>query len=149
MEDLDNFRHRLRGLFESQKLAVLSTQSAGQPYASLVAFWAPDDLKSIYFATPNTTRKFANLAADSRVALLINNSSNQISDFHRAISVTAVGDGKEAVGSEKSRILEQYLSKHPYLQDFTSSPTTALVNVSVKSYYLVENFQHVMEMHIA
>ena len=63
MEDLDNFRHRLRGLFESQKLAVLSTQSDGQPYASLVAFWAPDDLKSIYFATPNTTRKFANLAA--------------------------------------------------------------------------------------
>lgn len=149
MEDLDKFRHRLRGLFESQKLAVLSTQSDGQPYASLVAFWAPDDLKSIYFATPNTTRKFANLAADSRVALLVNNSSNQISDFHRAISVTAVGDGKEAVGSEKSRVLDRYLSKHPYLEDFTSSPTCALVNVSVKSYYLVENFQHVMEMHIA
>ena len=148
MEDFEKFGQSLRELFEAQKLAVLSTQGNGQPYASLVAFWASSDLKFICFGTPKTTRKFANLAADPRVAVLVNSSTNRIADFHKAISVTAVGEAAEAVGSEGEWILTQYLAKHPYLEDFINAPTCALVKVSVKSYYMVKNFQYVMEMHI-
>ena len=148
MNKTNQLRQRIHELFGSQQLAVLSTQFNGQPYASLVAFLASDDLKNIYFATPNTTRKFANLMKDNRVAVLINNSSNQASDFHRAISVTAVGKAEEVVGSEKKPILNQYLRKHPHLEEFVRSPTCALVQISVKTYYLVRNFQNVTEMHI-
>ena len=102
----------------------------------------------IYFATPTTTRKYANLAADSRVAMLINNSGNQTSDFHRAISVTAVGKAKDVNAKEKKRITELYLAKHPHLEDFVRSPTCALVQVSVDSYYMVKNFQNVTELHL-
>jgi len=56
----DQFRKRLAELFRSQNLATLATHNDGQPYASLVAFYAADDLKHIYFVTPKTTRKFAN-----------------------------------------------------------------------------------------
>lgn len=85
----------VRNLFSTQKLAVLATQNNGQPYASLVAFVGREDLKEILFATPRTTRKFANLTADSRVAVLINSSENRPSDFHRAVSVTATGTAEE------------------------------------------------------
>ena len=54
----DQFRKRLAELFRSQSLATLATHNDGQPYASLVAFYAADDLKHIYFVTPKTTRKF-------------------------------------------------------------------------------------------
>jgi len=147
METNKQFRIRLGELFRSQNLAALSTHHAGQPYASLVAFYAADDLKHIYFATPKTTRKFANLTADNRVAVMVNNSTNQASDLHRAISVTAVGKAEEVGGSDKELILEQYLAKHPYLEDFVRAPTCALVQISVKTYYLVKKFQNVMEMH--
>jgi nitroimidazol reductase NimA-like FMN-containing flavoprotein (pyridoxamine 5'-phosphate oxidase superfamily) len=53
---------------------VLSTQQQGQPYASLVAFVACDDLRHIYFVTPKTTRKFANLTANPSAAFIVNNS---------------------------------------------------------------------------
>lgn len=142
------FRQRLGELFQSQNLATLATQQVGQPYASLVAFVASDDLSQIYFATPKTTRKYANLVADGRVALLINSSTNQTSDFHRAISVTAVGRAKDVTNKDKKRILDQYLAKHPHLEDFVHSPTCALVQVSVDSYYMVKNFQHVTELHL-
>ena len=66
METNRQFRERLAELFGSQNLAALSTHNAGQPYASLVAFCAAADLRHIYFATPKTTRKYANLSADSR-----------------------------------------------------------------------------------
>ena len=95
MEKAEDIQKQLRELFATQSLAVLATHNEEQPYASLVAFVATDDLKHIYFVTPKTTRKFANLAADGRVALLINSSTNQSSDFHQAIAVTAVGDAEE------------------------------------------------------
>ena len=102
----------------------------------------------IYFVTPKTTRKYANLAADHRVALMVNSSTNQISDFHQAISVTAVGNAEEIGEAEKVPIAKRYLAKHPHLEDFVRAPTCALVGVSVKTYYLVKNFQNVMELHL-
>ncbi len=148
MEKTNQIRQRLGELFRSQKLAALSTHHAGQPYASLVAFYASDDLKHIYFATPKTTRKYANLTADNRVAVMVNSSTNQASDFHQAISVTAVGKAKDVEGADKETILGHYLTKHPHLEDFVRSPTCALVRVAINSYYLVKNFQNVMELHL-
>ena len=148
MDTNQKFRKRLVELFQSQNLAALSTHRDGQPYASLVAFYAADNLKHIYFVTPETTRKFANLTADSRVAVMVNSSTNQASDFHRAISVTAVGKATVVAASERESILEHYLAKHPYLEEFVRSPSCALVRVAVDSYYLVKNFQNVMELHL-
>jgi nitroimidazol reductase NimA-like FMN-containing flavoprotein (pyridoxamine 5'-phosphate oxidase superfamily) len=148
MEKAEDIQKHIRDLFASQKLAVLATHSQEQPYASLVAFAAGDDLKYLFFVTPKTTRKFANLKNNSRVAVLINSSTNQADDFHRAISVTAVGDAGEVSAADRGRILPVYLAKHPYLEDFAKSPTCALVRVTVRSYYLVKNFQKVLEFHL-
>ena len=71
MKSNKEFQRHLEELFRSQNLAALSTHNDGQPYASLVAFYATDDLKHIYFATPKTTRKYANLTADGRVAVMV------------------------------------------------------------------------------
>lgn len=148
METSDQIRKTLIALFNAQNLASLCTQQDGQPYGSLVAFYAADDLKRLFFVTAKTTRKFGNLIADSRVAVLINNSTNQTTDFHAAVAVTAVGKATEITGTEKQKVLKQYLTKHPYLEDFARAPTCALVGVSIQSYYLVRNFQNVSELHI-
>lgn len=136
------------GLFRTQRLAVLSTQGSGQPYASLVAFVASDDLKYLYFATARTTRKFHHLDVDPRVAMLVDNRSNQESDVHSAVAVTATGRAGEVSGNERDLGVRLYLSKHPYLQDFVQAQSCALIRVEVDTYYLVSRFQHVMELHI-
>ena len=148
METSAEIQNRLRRLFESQKLAVVATQTGGQPYASLVAFVATADLRHLFFITPRTTRKFSNLTSDSRVAVLVNSSVNQESDFHEPISITVTGVAEEIKDPERADVLKLYLSKHPYLEDFARSPSCALVKVSASSYYLVRNFQNVMEFHI-
>jgi general stress protein 26 len=148
MDDKQALRDRLGDLFESQRLGVLSTHRSGQPYASLIAFYATRDLKSFYFLTPRTTRKFQNLISDPRVAILVNSSTNQDCDFHQAIAVTMVGDASELVVAEHRSVMESYLAKHPYLEDFARSPTTALIEVTAKSYFLVQNFQNVTELHL-
>jgi len=138
----------LKTLFDSQPLAVLATQRAGQPYTSLVAFIATADLRSLIFATTRATRKYANLVADSRVAMHIDNRSNQPSDLHLALSVTATGLGAEMREQEKAVTIPLYLTKHPHLREFVESPTCALVRVTVDTYYLVRQFQNVIEVHM-
>jgi nitroimidazol reductase NimA-like FMN-containing flavoprotein (pyridoxamine 5'-phosphate oxidase superfamily) len=148
LSEESELEHLIRELFESQKLAVLATQNKGQPYANLIAFAASDDLKSLYFATGRATRKYANIEADARVTVLIDNRSNEDSDFSQAAAVTATGRAKEVVDSARDEVLPIYLAKHPMLEEFVRSPSCALLKVEVQTYYLVRRFQNVMELHV-
>ena len=85
----------LRELLETQLLAVLGTHHEGEPYTSLVGFAASPDLKLLYFATGRATRKRANLAADARASMLIDNRRNHPADFSDAAAATAVGTVEE------------------------------------------------------
>jgi nitroimidazol reductase NimA-like FMN-containing flavoprotein (pyridoxamine 5'-phosphate oxidase superfamily) len=148
MEKITRLREFLKDLFSSQRLAVLATQSKKQPYGNLVAFMATNDLKHLLFATTRATRKYANISSNPRIAMVVDNRSNQEADFHQAAAVTATGVVKEVEGAEKGRFQKLYLSKHPYLKEFVSSPTCALLKVEVETYYVVNRFQNVTELHI-
>jgi nitroimidazol reductase NimA-like FMN-containing flavoprotein (pyridoxamine 5'-phosphate oxidase superfamily) len=141
--------NQVKDLFESQTLAVLSTQKNDQPYASLVAFVASPDLAQIIFLTPNTTRKYENLRDNPKVAILVNNSMNQAADIYTAVSVTATGIAATVEGYEKEQFLEIYLEKHPHLKSFSSASTTSLVCVCVDRYFMVNQFQNVIEIQVA
>jgi nitroimidazol reductase NimA-like FMN-containing flavoprotein (pyridoxamine 5'-phosphate oxidase superfamily) len=148
-KEINQIKSELRRLLHSQPLAVLATQGHGQPYASLVAFSSSDDLKSLYFATTRSTRKFANLLADSRVALLVDNRSNRASDFRWAMAATATGRAGEVDSGERANALGNYLAKHPQLRDFVHSPTCALCRIRVQAFVVVTHFQDVVEVHIS
>lgn len=148
MENTEYVKQRLRELFASQRLAVVSTNNKGQPYASLVGFVATEDLKHLIFATARTTRKYANLTDNSHVAMLIDSRSNQDTDFHAAIAATATGIAEEVTGVERDQLLPYYLEKHPHLVDFVNAPSCALIRMKVNCYYLVSRFQNVVELHI-
>ena len=139
----------LRELFAGQRLAVLTTrEEGGHPYANLMAFAVSDDLKSLLLVTSRSTRKYANLEADPRVALLVDNRAHEASDIHEAMAVTVLGDAEEVAGAKRERLLRVYLEKHPHLEAFASAPSCALFQVHVRSYYLVRRFQEVMELHV-
>jgi len=147
-EGADYVEDTVRDLLRTQKLAVLSTHRSGQPYASLVAFVASEDLKHLYFATARATRKYHNLNIDPRAAMLMDSRSNLEADIHTAVAVTAIGTAGEVREQEKDQGARLYLSKHPYLQDFIRAESCALIRVAVETYYLVSRFQQVMELRI-
>jgi hypothetical protein len=80
--------------------------------------------------------------------MVVDTRSNREADFHQAAAVTATGVVKEMVGPQKRRLQKLYLSKHPYLKEFVSSPTCALLRMDVETYYVVRQFQNVVELHI-
>lgn len=149
MKDKASIRSALRELFQTQQLAVLATREKdGQPYASLMAFAVIEDLSQILLVTSRSTRKYANLRAEPRVSLLIDSRSHQPSDIHEAVAVTVLGEAEEVTGKEQEDLLAHYLARHPHLEGFAASPSCALLRVWIKSYYLVSQFQEVVELHL-
>jgi nitroimidazol reductase NimA-like FMN-containing flavoprotein (pyridoxamine 5'-phosphate oxidase superfamily) len=149
LKDPQEIEATLSALFREQQLAVLATREKdGQPYASLMAFAASDDLGQILLVTSRFTRKYANLSADPRVSLLIDSRSHQSADIHEAMAVTVLGEAEEVTGAERDHLLTHYLAKHPHLEGFARSPSCALLRVRVRSYYLVSRFQEVVELHV-
>ncbi len=149
MDSSETIRAQLRTLLHSQKLGVLSTHEGGQPYASLVAYAVADSLNSLVFTTARETRKFANLTADSRVAILITNSVNAVEDFHQAAAVTALGRARVLSADEAGEFLPLYLGRHPYLTAFASSPTTEMISIAIRRYIMVKQFQKVIEIDVS
>ena len=121
---------------------------SGQPYTSLVAFCEADELKFLVFATNRSTRKYANLAVNPQIAMLIDSRANQESDFVKATAATAIGRAEEVQDSERDRKLGIYLAKHPHLAEFATSPDTALFRITVDRYKIVTGLQTVRELHI-
>jgi len=148
MATVDELLDLIRELLRSQSLAVLATQNQGQPYANLMAFAAGEDLRHLVFATSRSTRKFANLLADPRVALVVDSRRNRPEDFSEAAAVTILGKAFELAGREREAYLALYLNKHPYLKDFVAQPGCALMKVTVESLILVTRFQEVHQIHL-
>ncbi|MGW8195132.1 MAG: pyridoxamine 5'-phosphate oxidase family protein [Desulforhopalus sp.] len=144
----EEMHSKIESLLRSQRLAALSTQRDGQPYTSLMAFAYTPDLKFIVVATGKSTRKHQNILHDSRVSLLIDNRSNDDSDFHSAMALTVLGKAQPMKAGEESAFRNLYLGRHPYLEKFLDSPSTAFVKIMVYHYLLVSRFQNVMEYPI-
>jgi len=138
----------LRELLESQLLSVLGTHHDGEPYTSLVGFAATEDLKHLLFATGKMTRKRANLVADARASMLVDNRTNCPADFTEASAATAVGVVEEISDAERSAFDRVFLAKHPHLEAFVHSPSCVRLRLEVSVYMVVTHFQHVIELHI-
>ncbi len=147
MENTKELSGLIRRVFTSQRFAVMATQFEGQPYSNLVAFAEADDLRTLLFVTSRDTRKYSNILASKKVAVLVDSRTNQASDFHGALAITALGTVEEVAADNKDYLSRIYLSKHPQLKDFLDKPSNALMKVTVTE-YIIATFEGVKRLPI-
>jgi len=137
---------RIRRLLSDQPYAVLCTQSQSQPYGSLVAFAAGDDLKTLVFSTPVETRKYRLLTECKHVAFLIDTRSTSSEDMMGIEAVTVTGHAHlVAAGTEFERWAGLLIGRHPHLAAFVRAKSSALFRVEVIRYFHVHRFQEVRQ----
>ena len=139
----------LRTLLTTQRLAVVATQQKKHPYTSLVAFVASEDLRRIAFVTRRATTKYHNLTEAPDVSLLIDSRTHSEEDFSAGAAVTILGRAAEIGDKQESELLSAFLRKHPHLESFAQSSSTALCGVDVETYVLVTHFHQVVEMKVS
>ncbi|MBD3219444.1 MAG: pyridoxamine 5'-phosphate oxidase family protein [candidate division Zixibacteria bacterium] len=137
---------KIAELANEQLYGVLSTQTEGQPYGSMIGFAFTDDLKYAVFATPKATRKYHNLIKCKNVALVVNDRDKYPDDLMKIGAFTATGKADEINGPKiDSNWTMILLKKHPYLRDFLKSSTTALFRIKIIRFFYVSSFQEVRE----
>ena len=142
----DEFLDQVGQLLDTQRVGVLATHYKNTPHQSLIAYIHSENLRDIFFITPRYTRKVEAMAADPRVALIVDNRQNVESDFDSCIAVTAKGTAEQIPTCPQPPFLVRYLKKHPYLEEFVASPSCCYFRIRVYSYTLVSSFQRVEEL---
>ena len=141
-------RQTVLALLDSQAQGVLATQYDRQPYTSLMSFTATPDLRWIVFATYRATRKHANLLANPRASLLIDNRTNESLNYNDVVAISAQGVVSEIDRQRHPELLQLYLRKHPELSDFVAAADCVLLQLEVESYFIVSQFQSVAELRM-
>ena len=134
-------RDILEDLLQTQKLAVLATQSADGTYTSLVAFAPSPDRKHIAFATRRDTAKYENLCQNPRASVMLDNRSEAGEELEQIRAVTISGVTNEATGDARDRLADLLLNRHPELEDFLASRTCALLTLRIERCHVVSGFQ--------
>jgi uncharacterized pyridoxamine 5'-phosphate oxidase family protein len=135
-------RDRLRVFNKNQYFGVLATNDNGQPYTSLISFVITPDLKRVIFATPKDTRKYKNILNTKEVAILIDNRSNTRKNLMATEAITIIGAAWHIRrGKTRDELAAIYLKKHPDLEEFMQSDTTALIVVEATRCIHVGKFQ--------
>lgn len=114
-------REELLSFLRRYRLAVQATVApGGAPQAAVVGFAVSDALELV-FDTTTVTRKFANLSADPRIALVVG------WDHDATAQIEGVADFPE--GAELARIREVYFAAYPDGRDRLKWPDITHVRV--------------------
>src|SRR6266404_2978122 len=114
-------RDELVQFLRRYKLAVqASVAPGGAPQAAVVGFAVSDELE-IVFDTVETTRKYQNLRADQRIALVIG--------WDDEITVQIEGVADFPTGEELERVRESYFAAYPDGRDRLAWPGITHVRV--------------------
>ena len=138
----------LRGLFASERYAVVGTQGVARVSLNLMAVAVTEDLRSLILATKRATTKYRNLRDDPRVSLLVDNRTNQSVDTKTALALTIDGMAEEVTGEERTKLAEHFVARHHQLALFVHSSSCALFRVRVERYELVRGLYEVREVLI-
>lgn len=144
MSNPKSIRKYVEEAIQSNRLAVLATESDGQPHASLIAITPFKDFRQLIFATYRNTRKFQNMSRNGKVAVLIEGKNEEKSGIQNGFVITAYGRAEEISTVATDAALQAHLHKYPELLSFTDASDCALIIVKVENYQIVQGIDNVV-----
>lgn len=142
----DDIRGELKTALGRQLFAVLSTHGEnGPPHSTIVCFRAADDLASILFVTPRTTRKYTLLQERPEATLFFDDRRDDLAELHEIRGIEARGRAEELDSHDLGLYGPLFMRKYPNMKSFVEAPSSAWFLLSVKSYDMVWRFQQVLQ----
>jgi uncharacterized pyridoxamine 5'-phosphate oxidase family protein len=137
MNKQSTIKKLIQDALQTSRLAVLATESDGQPHTSLIAVTPFENFRHLIFATYRNTLKYRNLANNNKVAVLIESRDVNINGLHKSIVLTIIGDTEEIRIAENESAYHAHLKRHPEMESFMLSSDCALIRVIAQSFQVV------------
>ena len=142
----NTMRNTLFSMFDEQLFAVLSTHGKeGPPHSTIVCFVAADQLRSIIFVTPVSSRKYLLLKERPEAAIFFDDRRGEMSVLKDIRGVEARGAVSELQAESVGIYRSIFLRKYPDLKSFVDAQSTAWFCLKVECYDLVHRFQDVLQ----
>jgi hypothetical protein len=136
-------KHTVQQLLDATGFAILATEGAGQPHASLIAVTPFQGWRQLVFATYRDTQKYRNVLNNRRVSVLVDGCKASRGGVQEGFVVTAVGQAQDVAADQHTAAMQAHLQRHPDLASFLQSPDCVLVGVSVEAYQVVRSIDDV------
>lgn len=134
-------RKTLETILGGQRAGVLCTSFMDIPLCSQMAFAIAQDLRTLIVVTPRQTTKFDNMTANPNVSFLVSTARNEPTDPVSAQAVTVTAFATELDAERRHQAVTLFSQRHPNLSAFAAAPDSAVMELKVDSYQLVNNFQ--------
>lgn len=136
-------------ILQSHKLAVLATESDGQPHASLIKITPFQGFRQIIFATYRNTQKFKNILHNGRVSVLIQGEDLKSLNQQKGFALTAVGHANEVGINELKEVRFKHLNRHPDIESFMNSGDVAIIRIKVAAFQVARAIDDVFWWPVA
>jgi len=143
MDNQIDIKTLIEGALRDSLFAILTTESGGQPHASLIAVTPADGCRRLIFATYRGTRKYRNLVDNSKIAVFIDMREANASGAQEGFVLTAIGRAEEIGHTERAAAFSAHLKRHPALESFLRSADCALFRITVESCQIVRGIDDV------
>jgi general stress protein 26 len=130
---------KMKALLRENSLCVLATCSENKPHCSLMTYVTDEQAEAIHTVTLNTSRKYSNIAQNSRVSLLVDSRVNDGSEAGSIKALTVSGVSSLVKDeTEKAAILTRIGQNHPHLRDLVLNPDAEIITIDVECFLLLE-----------
>lgn len=136
-------RKTVEAILNEQRSGVLASSFMDIPVCSQMAFAVEEDLRTLIIVTPRKTTKFDNMSSNPNVSFLLSTAKNDPSDPGSAQSLTVTAFATELDGERRHQAVSLFSRRHPNLSAFAAASSSAVMELKVDSYSLVNNFQQV------
>lgn len=136
-------RKTVEAILNGQRSGVLASSFMDIPVCSQMAFAVEEDLRTLIIVTPRKTTKFDNMSSNPNVSFLLSTAKNDPSDPGSAQSLTVTAFATELDGERRHQAVSLFSRRHPNLSAFAAASSSAVMELKVDSYSLVNNFQQV------
>lgn len=117
----------------------MATCSENKPHCSLMTYVADEQAEAIHTVTLNTSRKYSNIAQNSRVSLLVDSRVNDGSEAGSIKALTVSGVSSLVKDeTEKAAILTRIGQNHPHLRGLVLHPDAEIITIDVETFLLLE-----------
>lgn len=136
-------RSALEAILAAQRSGVLCTCFMDIPLCSQMAFVAGEDLRALIIVTPRQTTKYDNMSSNPNVSFLLSTVQGDPVDPSAAKALTVTAFATELDGQRRHRAVTLFAQRHPDLAAFAAAASSAVMELKVDSYSLVDNFQQI------
>ena len=128
---------KIMELVQAQGHCVLATCADDRPHASLMSFCPAPDGREFWLATLRDTRKYANLCANPRACLLLDDRAGDRTGAPTLALTVEAELAAFADPADEARARQALLARHPELEAFLALDGVRVLRFVGRSYQLL------------